>query len=144
VSFEGGQIRDCETGSLRGKAAFFQFFERPVRGTFTFQSQREASKEGKNDESLLEVLPMVVEGVRRHDEFREAKILVPGSVRLSATPTQPTPPSTDEEPGFVQAVWMKVTSGVSPAQLEDALGVDSYRVRHLLAHWVEEGALKPK
>jgi len=144
VSFEGGQIRDCETGALRGKAGFYQLFERPVRGTFNFQSQREASREGKPGESLLDVLPMVVEGVRRHDEFREAKILVPGGGRLSATLTQPTQPDTDEEASFVQAVWMKAASGVSPAQLEDALGVDSYRVRHLLAHWVEEGALKPK
>ena len=144
VSFEGGQIRECATGALRGKAAFYQLFERPVRGTFAFQSQREASRDGKAGESLLDVLPMVVEGVRRHDEFREAKILVPENARLSATLTQPTPPDTDEEPGFVEAVWIKASSGVPPALLEDALGVDSYRVRHLLAHWVEEGALKPK
>ncbi len=144
VGFQGGQIRDCETGALRGKAAFYQLFESPVRGTFNFQSRREAPGDGKTGESLLDVLPMVVEGVRRHDEFREAKILVPGSIQLSATPTQPTPPDTDEEPGFVQAVWIKAASGVPPAKLEDALGVDSYRVRHLLAHWVEEGSLKPK
>jgi hypothetical protein len=144
VDFQGGQIRECETGALRGKAAFYQLFESPVRGTFNFQSQREAQSDGNTGESLLDVLPLVVEGVRRHDEFREAKILVPGNIQLSTTLTQPTPPDTDEESGFVQAVWMKAASGVSPAKLEDALGVDSYRVRHLLAHWVEEGSLKPR
>ena len=144
VAFQNGKIRDCESGSLKGKAAFYQLFEKPVRGTFNFQGLREAPKDGASEESLFEVLPMVVEALRRHDEFREAKILVPGGARLVATLTTPTPPDSDEEPGFVEAVWMKATAGVTPAKLEDALGVDSYRVRHLLAHWLEEGALRIK
>jgi uncharacterized protein DUF4388 len=144
VSFVGGKISDCENGTLRGKAAFFQLFETPVRGTFAFQSRREASPDSKAEASLLEVLPMVVEGVRRHDEFREAKILVTGGARLATSSVPPTRPSTDEDQSFIDMVWKKCIAGVSPAELEDALGVDPYRVRHLLAHWVEEGALKPK
>lgn len=144
IAFESGQIRDCASGALKGKAAFYQLFERPVRGTFNFQSQAGSPKDGKPDESLLDVIPMIVEAVRRHDEFREAKILVPGNVQLTATLVPPSPPETDEEPAFVQTVWKKASSGVTPAKLEDALGVDSYRVRHLLAHWVEEGALQPR
>ena len=144
VSLEEGKISDCETGPLRGKAAFYQLFEAPVRGGFSFHRQRELSKRRTSGEPLLEVLPMVVEGVRRHDEFREASILVTGNNRLAATSTSPTPPGTDEERSFVDMVWKKVTAGVTPHELEDALGVDPYRVRHLLAHWVEEGSLKSR
>jgi hypothetical protein len=34
-----------------------------------------------------------------------------------------------------------VISGSNPAQCEESSAVDSYRVRRLLAHWVEEEAL---
>ncbi len=144
LSFDGGKILDCQVGNLRGEAAFFQMFETPVPGTFSFQSQRQGAGQGGAGASLLEVGPMVLEAVRRHDEFREARVLVPDGIRLAPTGTKPSRPPTEEEPGFLQAVWLKASSGVPAAQLEDALGVDSYRVRHLLAHWVEEGTLTAK
>lgn len=144
VSFEAGQIRGCRTENLRGEAAFYQLFEKPVRGTFTFQSQREGWTDKEGEKSLVEVVPMIVEAVRRHDEFKEARVLVPDDVRLTETRIKPTRPTTDEGTAFQQMVWRKVASGIPPGELEDALGVDAYRVRHLLAHWVEEGALQPR
>jgi len=141
LAFEGGKILDCVVGNLRGESAFYQIFETPVPGSFAFQSQRPGSGGSGTTAELLDVSPMVLEAVRRHDEFKEARVLVPDGARLAATGTKPSRPETDEDPGFLQAVWLKASSGVPAAQLEDALGVDSYRVRHLLAHWVEEGAL---
>ena len=44
VSLEEGKISDCETGPLRGKAAFYQLFEAPVRGGFRFIANAELSK----------------------------------------------------------------------------------------------------
>jgi hypothetical protein len=43
-----------------------------------------------------------------------------------------------------RAVWKKAQGGAPPREVEAAATVDSYRVYHCLAHWVEEGALRPR
>ncbi|HWW93388.1 MAG TPA: hypothetical protein VN375_08490, partial [Vicinamibacteria bacterium] len=61
---------------------------------------------------------------------------------------EPTGTPSTQLPGeaedFIWAAWMTATKGTTPAECQSILGTDSYRVRRLLAHWVEEGALKAR
>jgi hypothetical protein len=41
-------------------------------------------------------------------------------------------------------VWQRAYSGAPALECEKDLPVDSYRVRRMLAHWIEEGALEPR
>jgi hypothetical protein len=38
-------------------------------------------------------------------------------------------------------VWIKASSGANIAECERHLATDSFRVRRLVAHWLEQGAL---
>jgi len=85
---------------------------------------------------------LILEGVRRHDEFKAAAAVVPDEMALVAT-GDPHTPMDEEKADFIQMLWDKAAAGgLAVAQLEAAMGTDSFRVRRKLAHWFEEGALQ--
>ena len=137
---EGGGLRSCQTGILRGKDAFYQLCEKPFPGTFAFATHREPKPE-KAAEPVLELVSLILEGLRRHDEFRKASALVADDARLKATGTEPTPLEGETNEALVETIWKMAVAGTPPPQCESEVPVDSYRVRRLLAHWLEEGAV---
>jgi hypothetical protein len=141
IALEGGRVRSCQTGPLRDREAFFQLFEKPLPGRFAFVGSREGEEPPPD---AHEVTPLILEGLRRYDEFRRARALVPDGVVLLAAAPGPVPlPDETEEP-MVRALWERITSGATPLDCEADSTVDSFRVRRLLAHWLEQGALAQK
>ncbi len=140
---ESGKLRTCQAGPLSGETAVHALFEKPFPGTFTFASRRAGGdKEQPSAAPPLEVLPIILEGVRRHDEYQQARAVVGDDVTLKAA-GKPTHPEGEADAAFLRAVWTRVLAGATPAVCESALPVDPFRVRRLLAHWIEEGALQP-
>jgi hypothetical protein len=140
ILIDQGQFRGAQYLHLRGTHAVYQLLERPFPGTFAFVS--------RNDVASLppaaparDITGVILEGVRRHDEFKRAAAMVPDDAVLHATNAAATPP-TDEEPQLVKVVWDKAVAHSTPQQTEALITRDSYHVRRVLAHWVEEGALK--
>jgi hypothetical protein len=142
VLLEGGKFRGAQLANLRGPEAVYQLFERPFPGTFAFVSRADLSAHGPSSEPQ-DVLGLLLEGVRRHDEFKRAAALVPDQAVLEATGAASTSVP-DEDPDFVRLVWTTAAKSATVAQCEAAVQTDSYRTRRLLAHWVEEGALKAR
>jgi uncharacterized protein DUF4388 len=140
LALEGGRLRSCQTGALRGKEAFYQLCERPFPGTFALATHREVSAQ-KPAEPALEIVPLILEGLRRHDELRQAVALVGDEARLQGTGTVPTPLPDETNEALVETVWKMALAGSPPRGCESEVPVDAYRVRRLLAHWVEEGAV---
>jgi hypothetical protein len=85
----------------------------------------------------------LLEGIRRHDELKQAMALVPDHVALKAAATKPTPEPNESDPSILREVWVKATTGKPVGQWEGQIGADAYRIRRVLAHWIEEGALQP-
>ena len=53
-----------------------------------------------------------------------------------------SPPHEEEsDPIFIRDVWLKASSGTRVGEWEREIATDCYRVRRLVAHWVEQGAL---
>jgi hypothetical protein len=137
---EGGRVRSCQTGVLRGREAFYQLCEKPFPGTFALASHRDAKPE-KSPEPALDILPLILEGLRRHDELRQAAALVADEARLQGTGAARTPLEDETNEALVETIWKMASGGTPARQCESEVPVDAYRVRRLLAHWVEEGAL---
>jgi uncharacterized protein DUF4388 len=139
VVIGGGRFLEARAGNLRGVDAMYQLFERPFPGTFAFVSRTdtEALAPGAAPQ---DVVGLLLEGVRRHDEFKRAALLVPDQQALKPTEVAKTGLE-DEDPDFVHLVWTHVARGATAQTCEAAIGTDAYRVRRLLAHWLEEGAL---
>jgi len=142
VLLENGKFRGAQIGNLRGPEAMYQLFERPFPGTFAFVSRADLAAYGPSSESQ-DVLGLLLEGVRRHDEFKRAAALVPDTVGFEPTGGASTP-LPEEDPDFIRLVWTTAAKGATVANCEVAIQTDSYRIRRLLAHWVEEGALKTR
>ncbi len=139
---EGGRFRGAQFATLRGEEAAYQLFEKPFPGTFAFVSRHDLSGQGATS-TPTDIVRLLLEGVRRHDEFKRAAALVPDQVLLEPTGA-PSTALPDESDAFVQLVWSTTANGTTPVECEASVKTDGYRVRRLLAHWVEEGALKAR
>lgn len=139
LDLEDRMIVGCTTGQLSGETAFWQLFERPKPGTFSFKR----GKPERGDGQPFEIMPAILEALRRHDEYTAARAVVPDDAELVAGDVQPTPCEDEGDSNFTRAVWVKASSGATPEKCEAAIAADGYRIRRLFAHWIETGALRP-
>jgi hypothetical protein len=140
IRLKGGKLRACQSGPLSGDDAFYQLLERPVPGQFQFVKMADAGDE-TNTAALKEVLPLTLEAMRRQDELRQASVIVPDDALLKATDVRPAPFPGEKDGAMQKALWTTVSRGATPRECESEIRTDAYRIRRLLAHWVEQGAL---
>ncbi|MEO8587484.1 MAG: DUF4388 domain-containing protein [Acidobacteriota bacterium] len=140
---ESGRIRSAEIGALRGDDAAYQLFERPVGGSFAFVKQSNLEPRAETEPPAREVVSILLEGMRRYDEFQRFAALVPDETVFKQTGSKPTPEPEEPDASFQQGVWAKALSGLGARAIEAAVAADSFRIRRLLARWVEDGSLKP-
>jgi hypothetical protein len=141
LTLREGKLEEIRRGKLSGEDAFYQLFERPTPGQFAFVKGAPASAPAASPKAIL---PLTMEAMRRYDELQEAVALVPDAVVFAATGQKPTPHPGEKDGSFLQALWQRASKGGTPLDFEDAVASDSYRIRRTLAHWVEEGSLKPR
>jgi hypothetical protein len=139
--FVSGKFADAQASHLRGATALYQLLECPVAGTFAFVPH--PGEASKPHSELLDVMPLLFEGIRRHDEYRQLQLFVPDDVTLRATETKPTPDPEESDPAVARDVWVKAASGARLGEWEPQIGADGYRIRRLVARWMDEGALQP-
>ena len=138
IALHRGQIADCRAGKLSGTAAFYQLLEVPGTGTFEFV-RAEPSKSAPP--GAKDMMGLLLEGMRRYDELQRLRVVVPDTLLLRPGASKPTPPEEEKDGDFMRQVWERVRNGGARAiDCEAAFAVDSYRVRALLAHWLETGA----
>ena len=87
-------------------------------------------------------MSLLLEGIRRHDELKQATALAPDDLSLKPTAVRPSPDSEENDPAVVREVWVKASSGAQIGEWEVEIPADAYRIRRLVAHWLEEGALQ--
>jgi hypothetical protein len=137
--FVNGKFADAQASHLRGVDALYQLLERPVTGVFAFVPNPAAKSKG----DVYDVMGLLFEGIRRHDEFRQLVLFVPDDLTLHPTATKPTPDPEENDPSIIREIWVKASSGAPLADWETHVAVDGYRIRRLVARWIEEGALQP-
>jgi hypothetical protein len=137
--FLEGKFLTAQLGQILGDEAFYQALERPVTGTFAFVPY--PAEKLESDCVPRDVLGLLLEGMRRNDELQRFIALVPDEMTLAKTSVKPTPHPEEDDPALVREVWIKASSGANIAECERQLTTDSFRVRRLVAHWLEQGAL---
>ena len=137
-----GKFLNAQLGPLRGFDAFYATLERPMSGSFAFVPHPPERLQSPIPPE--EILPLLLEGVRRHDELQRIIAFVPDDMVLEKTNTRPAPLDEEKDPALVREVWLKAASGTNVGQWEREVNADPYRVRRLVAHWLEQGALVRK
>ncbi len=138
--FDKGVYRGGQHGPIKGTEAVYQLFERPFPGTFAFVTRNDVATQWHLGPEQ-DVLPLILEGVRRFDEFNRAAAVAPDHVRLKPT-GKPHTAVADEDPAFAATLWQQVSTQRSVQECEAAMAVDSYRTRRVIAHWIEEESLQ--
>jgi len=137
--FVDGKFINAQSNHIRGTDALYQTLERPIAGTFAFVPY--PPEKMKSDNAPIEIMGLLLEGVRRHDELQTMLALVPDGMKLAKTSVKPTPHEDEKDPTLVREVWMAASKGTTVAECEQQVATDSYRIRRLLSHWLEQGAL---
>jgi hypothetical protein len=137
--FVGGKFLNAQMGHLRGDEVFYQTLERPMTGAFAFVPY--PPEKLASDIVPRDIMGLLLEGMRRNDELQRLIALVPDDMTLMKTNFKPTTHEEETDPVLAREVWIKASSGVTVAECERQLATDSYRVRRLVAHWLERGAL---
>ncbi len=134
-----GALAGAQAGRLRGTTALFALLERPDVQRFSFSN---AAPGAAAPAAAHAVLPLLMEGMRRLDEYQRAAAVAPDDARLA--PGEARPSRIDDEPDveMMRTVWRRAVGGATPREIEAEAEVDPYRVRRLFEHWLEEGSLK--
>jgi hypothetical protein len=117
----------------------YEILERPIAGTFAFVPHPPEAM--KTELAPRDIIGLVLEGVRRHDELQRIAAFVHDDLRLTKTAVKPASLGEEDDAALVREVWLKASSATPVAECERTLPADSYRVRRLIAHWIEQGAL---
>ena len=139
IVFVDGKFLNAQIGQIRGADALYQALERPVAGSFAFVPH--AQERMKSDIVPREIMGLLLEGVRRNDELQRFLALVPDDMKLTKSNLKPAPMEEENDAALIREVWMKASCGTPVAECERQLAADSFRVRRLVAHWLEQGAL---
>jgi hypothetical protein len=83
----------------------------------------------------------MLEGMRRYDELQQTRSVLPDDAHLKTKTTHPSPMPEEKDGLLFRDLWTAVRSGATPKECDAAVRTDSYRVRRLLVHWLESGAI---
>ncbi|HKA37953.1 MAG TPA: DUF4388 domain-containing protein, partial [Thermoanaerobaculia bacterium] len=141
IVLRAGRMKGCEARGLTGEDAFYQLLERPSPASYVFERQPADAKPEPSADNLPEFAVLCQEGMRRHDEFAQATVVVPDDARFSKTQVRPEHHADELDGMFVNGLWNLIVGGATAKDCEGALKADSFRIRRQLVHWVESGAL---
>ncbi|HEY2092219.1 MAG TPA: DUF4388 domain-containing protein [Thermoanaerobaculia bacterium] len=134
-----GKFINAQTGQTRGADALYEVLEHPILGTFAFVPY--PAERVKSELEPIEMMGILLEGMRRSDELQRMRALVPDQTTFSKSGAKPLPLAEEKDPALIRDVWMKAVSGAPVGEWERQLATDAYRVRRLVTHWLEQGAL---
>jgi hypothetical protein len=139
VRYEKGRLAGARFGELASVSAFYALLERLFPGRFSFVPDH--GQPSPNFEPA-EVLPLLLEGLRRQDELRRLEALVPRDALLLAK-VKGSPPAVagETDSALLSTLWEAVNGGAAAGDCERLAAVDSYRVWATLASWLESGAI---
>ena len=138
--FQEGRLIDVAAGKLRDADALFQLIERPVVGSFAFVSR--AKSVSPSTRPPLDLPALLAEGMRRRDELQPLLALAPDDAVFRATGSRPTRHPQENDPQFLREVWVRTSSGEPLQSWEPEVLADSWRIRRIVARWVEGGSLQ--
>lgn len=137
-----GRVVRCEAGRLSGAEAVYLVMEKPFSGTFAFRAS--AEERAAPAISTFDPMSLILEGARRHDEYKQGCAFAPDGVRYEPAGGAATRPEDEDDAGLAASVWERAAAGVPADVCEADAKVDPFRVRRLYAHWVESGVLRPR
>jgi hypothetical protein len=141
VRLADGDLISAQVGKLKDDVAVYQLLERPVEGRFVFVNQEKEEMDYSSAAGSMAMMSLLLEGMRRYDEFNRALSLVPDDARYKSTGKKPSDVKEDADAKLAKTVWGKAVRGVPANVCEAELEVDCFRVRRLYEHWVTEGTL---
>ena len=142
LTLGGGRLATARAGALSGADAVYQVLQIFGGGNATWTPYAPSKSTPLFEADALALGPLVLEGLRRRDERELARAFGPDNAVFSKG--SPSPVShPDEKDGLItRDVWAAACAGRSPVEIEKALPVEAFRVRRLLLHWIEAGALQ--
>ena len=138
--FQEGRLIDVTASKLRNAEALYQLIERPVVGSFAFTPRPLPITSSAR--TPADVHALLLEGMRRWDELQMMLALAPDDVSFRPTGSRPTRHPQENDPQFLREIWVRASSGQPLGAWENEIRADSWRIRRIVARWVEDESLR--
>ena len=122
IRLADGNLISAGFGVLKNDDAVYQLLERPVKGRFVFVNEEHLGGDHPSPESSMAMMSLLLEGMRRYDEFNRALALIPDDARFKSTGKKPSDVKEDGDPKLAKAVWGQAVRGVPPSECEREIG----------------------
>ncbi|HEY6931564.1 MAG TPA: hypothetical protein VJA66_17975 [Thermoanaerobaculia bacterium] len=143
LKLAAGKLVSARAGPLIGAEAFYQLVETFDGGDCALSSRAGKASATAKEMPPLDLKPLLLEGLLRRESFDVARAIVPDDA-IFGPKTSEARPHPDEKDGLVtRDVWEAAIGGQSPRACEASVAADSFRIRRLYLHWLEEDALEP-
>ncbi len=142
VQIEAGKMKACKAGNLKGVDALYYLLEKPLSGRFVLTGIGSAvPADLEMEDKPVPLTWVLMEGVRRYDEYRQACTMIPNGSRLLIKAPAPPPVEEEKDEDVLKTIWSMAGSGLPPEEIEARLAADPYRIRRCLCDWFTKGAL---
>lgn len=139
---ENGRMKACQAGELKGVEGLYLLLEKPLSGRFVLTGANTAdASELVQEDKPVQLTWVLMEGVRRYDEYQQACVMIPNGSRLHTLAMEPPAVEEERDLAILKTVWSMASSGLPPEEIEAKLSTDPYRVRRCLTEWYTKGAL---
>jgi len=143
LKLAAGRLIAARAGPLIGAEAFYQLVETFDGGDCALSSSAGKSAAAAEEPGPLELKPLLLEGLRRRESFDIARAIVPDDAIFGPKTSEPRPHANEKDGLVTRDVWEAAIGGQSPRACEASVAADSFRIRRLYLHWLEEDALEP-
>ena len=141
LALEKGGLAARSTATARTRRRVYQLVEKPFPGQFAFVSPARRAAPSRTEATTLEVAPSCSRACAATTSCGRRAPWCP-TRRTCGRPAPCRRPSRRAERGARRVDLGRGPSGMTAAACERKFPVDSYRIRRLLAYWVEKGALR--
>ncbi|HEX7254055.1 MAG TPA: hypothetical protein VF376_14335 [Thermoanaerobaculia bacterium] len=143
LKLAAGKLVSARAGPLIGAEAFYQLVETFEGGDCALASRAGKGPATGEEMPPLDLKPLLLEGLRRRERFDIARAIVPDDAIFGPKTSEPRPHPHEKDGLVTRDVWEAAIGGQSPRACEASVAADSFRIRRLYLHWLEEDALEP-
>ncbi len=145
LQLERGALRRASVGELENETAVYALMQRPLATRFQFISSAPRAQPTGTSRSLasdgLHLGALLLEASRRYDEFQSLRALVGDRSPIRRLETTEPGAHNDRERVLARELWQALGTQPTPAECEEMLAHEPFRIRRLLASWLEQGAV---
>lgn len=141
IYFESGESRYIKLGQRDGQEGFYQLFQMPLSGTFSFVQQDLPDDMSTGRPIRMPVMNLLLEAHRLQDELETVKGKLPDLAATFRTLVYEMDWSDEETQPYAQQIWQLITSNASLCEILGKSVCSNFTTYNILLSMISSGQI---